>query len=306
MATSRSLTRMPVYDVSNGRIVGRVHRLIIDPDARKVIGLLLATRLGRETRCLPFRNIHSIGEHAVTVRGMEAIARLADLPDMDEMLRSQRRIYHSPILTEDGSFVGDVDEFTVNGQTGRIESLLISGGLIQDLFRGQVGLPAHLVVTIGEDATIVRDQAVTMLKQRQKEQLASGNEPTTPTAPREPRLTLGQRLRASFTWRRQDTLDIDAPLTVIDAQENDEKPLASEPDGVVRKSEAIRAADSTRVVRTGAGVDGLAGSVGRTVGSGSVGQFGQQAGFQQHVVEDGDDVVPPVSLDGRESGDRKL
>lgn len=166
MSDSRSLTRMPVYDVSNGRVIGRVHRLIVDPDARKVAGLVLATRLGREARCLPFRSIHAVGEHAVTVRGTEAVVRLSELPDMEEMFRTRRRIYHSPVLTEDGTFIGDVDEFTVNAQTGRIEALLVSGGMVQDMFRRPMALPAHLVLTIGEDATIVRDQTVAMLNQR--------------------------------------------------------------------------------------------------------------------------------------------
>src|SRR5690625_1804781 len=142
MSDSRSLTRLPVYDVSNGRVVGRVHRLIVDPDSRKVAGLLLATRLGREARCLPFRSIHAIGEHAVTVRGMDAIVRLSELPDMEEQFRTRRRVHNSPILTEEGTFVGDVDEYTVNAQTGRIETLLVSGGLVKELFRAPVALPA--------------------------------------------------------------------------------------------------------------------------------------------------------------------
>lgn len=171
MTESRWLSRMPVYDIVKGRVVGRVHRLIVDADARKVVGLVLATRLGREPRCLPFRHVHSIGEHAVTVKGTEAIAPLSELPDMEEAYRAQRRIYNSPILTESGSFIGDVDEYTINPQSGRLEALLVSGGLIRDLFRGQAALPAHLIVAIGEDATIVKDVAVTFLEQRRREQL---------------------------------------------------------------------------------------------------------------------------------------
>lgn len=356
MPTSRSLTRMPVYDVSNGRIVGRVHRLIVDADVRKVIGLLLATRLGKEARCLPFRNIHSIGEHAVTVRGMDAITRLSDLPDMEEVLRSQRRIYHSPILTEDGSFVGDVDEFTVNAQTGRIDTLLISGGLIHDLFRGQVALPAHLVVTIGEDATIVRDQAVTMLKQRRREQMAAGAEatgtdgrraagagsaeqgdnvsahPQSNGAEPEPRPSLGQRLRNTFVRRRRGAVDADTPLTVIDAREDrigtSESATSHRASWSRETSRTAGTADASVTDETAGGggseevtgiadvigssgttgATGTAGIAGGTDASGGVGalrEFGQEAGFEQHVVENGDDIVPPVPRDGREGSDGK-
>lgn len=183
MAESRWLSRMPVYDIAKGRVVGRIHRLIVDAEGRKVVGLLLATRLGREPRCLPFRHVHSIGEHAVTVRGTEAIAPLSELPDMEEALRAQRRIYNSPILTEGGAFIGDVDEFTINTQSGRLEALLVSGGLIRDLFRGQAALPSHLIVAIGEDATIVKDMAVSFLAQHRKEQEQSTRpQPTPPEA----------------------------------------------------------------------------------------------------------------------------
>lgn len=184
LADSRSLSRMPVYDIVKGRVVGRVHRLIVDADARKVVGLLLATRLGREPRCLPFRHVHAIGEHAVTVRGTEAIAPVSELPDMEEAMRAQRRIYSSPILTEGGLFIGDVDEFTINTQSGRLESLLVSGGLMKDLFRGQAALPSHLIVAIGEDATIVKDIAVSFLEQRQREQRQQTHPAGTESRPR--------------------------------------------------------------------------------------------------------------------------
>lgn len=319
MATSRSLTRMPVYDVSNGRIVGRVHRLIVDPDARKVIGLLLATRLGKEARCLPFRNIHSIGEHAVTVRGMDAITRLSDLPDMEEVLRSQRRIYHSPILSEDGSFVGDVDEFTINAQSGRIDTLLISGGLIHDLFRGQVALPAHLVVTIGEDATIVRDQAVVMLKQRRREQLVGGAEKTgtngrrtneaaestretdddnarsTETKP-DLRQTFGQRLRNTFTRRRRAAQDTET--LIINGAEADDRPATAS------EGPSANLPNTDRPV--GIGRSNVVDKVPSVGQSASVRKLSQETGLQEHVVQDSDDVIPPVAGDGREGGDGKL
>ena len=202
MAESRWLSRMPVYDIARGRVVGRVSRLLVDADARKVVGLLLATRLGREPRCLPFRHVHAIGEHAVTVRGTDAIAPLSRLPDMEEALRSQRRIYNSPILTEGGVFVGDVDEFTINTESGRLETLLVSGGLIQDLFRGQAALPSHLVVAIGEDATIVKDVAVTYLKERRQAQRENNKEDSARGAPGPAEGSWRERLRRALTVRR--------------------------------------------------------------------------------------------------------
>ncbi|REJ32252.1 MAG: hypothetical protein DIU83_09080, partial [Bacillota bacterium] len=202
MAESRWLSRMPVYDIARGRVVGRVSRLLVDADARKVVGLLLATRLGREPRCLPFRHVHAIGEHAVTVRGTDAIAPLSRLPDMEEALRSQRRIYNSPILTEGGVFVGDVDEFTINTESGRLETLLVSGGLIQDLFRGQAALPSHLVVAIGEDATIVKDVAVTYLKERRQAQRENNKEDSARGAPGPAEGSWRERPRRGLTVRR--------------------------------------------------------------------------------------------------------
>lgn len=245
MAESRWLSRMPVYDIVKGRVVGRIHRLIVDPDARKVVGLLLATRLGREPRCLPFRHVHAIGDHAVTVRGTEAIVPISELPDMEEAMRAQRRIYNSPILTEGGAFIGDVDEFTINTQSGRLEALLVSGGLIRDMLRGQAALPSHLIVAVGEDATIVKDIAVTFLAQRQSEQrqkegtarladvsatssgarhgharrqtLSSPN--STGFEERGANLPWTERLRQAFTFRRRigDTFTVGQRETSADA-----------------------------------------------------------------------------------------
>lgn len=205
MTESRWLSRMPVYDIAKGRVVGRIHRLIVDADSRKVVGLLLATRLGREPRCLPFRHVHAIGEHAVTVRGTDAIVPLSELPDMEETLRAQRRIYNSPILTEGGAFIGDVDEFTINTESGRLEAMLVSGGLIRDMFRGQAALPSHLIVAIGEDATIVKDIAVTYLKERQQSQRETrdGGAARRPAETAQP--SWASRLRRALDRRRDES-----------------------------------------------------------------------------------------------------
>lgn len=209
---------MPIYDVETGRIVGRVRRLLVDPDERRVVGLLLAGRLGKEAHCLPFRELHAIGEHAVTVRGTDGIAPLSEQPELAEVLRSRRRLYHAPILSEGGRFLGDVDEFTVNPRSGRIEALILSGGLIRDLFRGQAVLPAHLVLTIGEDAIIVRDQAVSHLEPRPRDAGdrrsarredapgpgSAGDDHPDKESPHG--LSPGQRLRAALTgWRNRRT-----------------------------------------------------------------------------------------------------
>lgn len=263
---------MPVYDVSNGRVIGRVRRLVIDPDARKIVGLLLAARIGRQTRCLPFRDIHAIGEHAITVQDPAAIVPLSELPDMEEIARTKRRIHHSPILTEDGYFVGDVDEFTINAQTGRIETLLVSGGMIHDLFKGQASLPAHLVLTVGEDATIVRQQAVAVLRQKQTGADASpaGEDDTSSDADdarsaseNGPIRSFSRNLLGRFARHKTDDGQ-EPPVVIIDARDSE-------------------ASDSTVVSK-----------------------LGKQARLQQHRAQDRDDVLPPVPLDRGEGGDGEL
>lgn len=312
MPESRWLSRMPVYDVNKGRIVGRVHKLILDPEGRRIVGLLLATRLGREPRCLPFRNIHSIGEHALTVRGAETIMPLSELPGMEEALRSQRRVHNSPILTESGTFVGDVDEYTVNPHSGRIETLLVSGGLIRDLFQGQVALPAHLVLTIGEDATIVREQAVTFLEHEREQRAATRRgravAPVVETEEKaagdetgasiQPRKTWRQRLRNLFKTREdgpERPEDEAAPGTMETGEEKEPGP------GPDKKTSSV--------VEFVASVDDAADSV--TVDPASavgrdVGVFDrEETGFEQHVADDVDDVVPPVAGSGGEGDDRE-
>lgn len=214
---------MPVYDLETGRIIGRVRRLIVDPDERRIAALLLAARLGKEAPCLPFRELHAIGDHAVTVRGTDSLAPLSQHPELQELLRARRRVCPAPILTEGGRFLGDVDEFTVDPKTGRIESLLLSGGLIRDLFRGQAVLPADLVLTVGEDAIIVRDDAAALLAPARTESAAGREARGTGLEPKgeqasvdgvderrsnspDRHATPAERLRAAFrSWRPRRT-----------------------------------------------------------------------------------------------------
>lgn len=157
MVKSRRLLGLQVIDIENGRAVGRVSRLIFDPRARRVSAFIVASgHWPAEDHVLEWNQARGVGQHAITIRGTQALVRPASLPELQPLLRRPLRLYGTRVLTEDGEFLGSVEELLIDPRTGEVTQVILApNGLVQRL-RGRSAIPADSVLVMGEDAMVVR------------------------------------------------------------------------------------------------------------------------------------------------------
>lgn len=157
MMPSRRLLGLQVIDITNGRAVGRVSRLLFDPAARRLAGFVVASgRWSREDQILEYARARGIGIHAITIQGAEALARPSAVPELQPLLRHPARIYGSRVLTEDGEWLGTVDELIVDERSGQVVEVLLAPRNLAERLRGPLRLSSDPLVVVGEDAMVVR------------------------------------------------------------------------------------------------------------------------------------------------------
>lgn len=121
MIRATQLSGRAVVDMDVAEKLGRVERIIIDPDARRVAGIQVSRReslLGGATRTtLPATAVYAIGPDAITVR--HAIDSGDDAERFDRLPRVSDLVGRK-VISRDGRLLGLVADVLISGPDGRI------------------------------------------------------------------------------------------------------------------------------------------------------------------------------------------
>ena len=169
MIRATELSGRAVVDMDAAEKLGRVDRITIDPDARKVAAFQV-TRGGPlhagETQVVSASSVHAIGPDAITVRreamdGAEA-ARIAGLPCVSDVIGRK-------VVSQQGRLLGVVDDVIISGADGRIVGYQLGesnvGAKIESLFRDRKDrrapyLRADANLRAGRDLIVAPEDAV--------------------------------------------------------------------------------------------------------------------------------------------------
>ena len=155
MASYEFVKGLPVITMAEGKQIGKVDDLVIDPE-RKAVGWLRlhsGGMLGGERLWVSTEAVHGIGADAVTINA-EADARApADAPDALALVKAKRGVIGNTVITEDGERVGEVRDYEFDPDTFALTSLSVPPGMnvVGDILM----IPGDKVLTIGKDMIVV-------------------------------------------------------------------------------------------------------------------------------------------------------
>lgn len=155
-AKSKTLLSMPIISLEEGKHIGRVRGIVVDPDTF-TIAALITDKQGwfGDYKVVPYERVMSIGDHAVTIDKKASIEKPSNLPEIARLMKNKQPILGAKVFSESGTLLGIVDELLYNKETGAIDSLEISGRFLESVFRGRISIPSDAVITFGTDAIIV-------------------------------------------------------------------------------------------------------------------------------------------------------
>lgn len=161
MRKSKQFIGMPVISMEEGRQIGTVRGLVVDP-AQKAVAALIIEQKGwfKEQKFVPFIRLHSVGENAITLEHSSSAQRAAKLPDVVRLARERTAVLGARLVTESGTSLGQVDEYYVDLESGNIIGLEFSGGFLNSMMEGRAFLDSEFIRTIGKEVIICQNEAL--------------------------------------------------------------------------------------------------------------------------------------------------
>ena len=161
MRKSKQFVSMPVISLAEGQQVGSIKGLVVNP-AKKAVAALIIEQKGwfKDLKFIPFSKVRSIGDDALTIDRRSNAEKGVSLPEIMELLNENHEIAGSKLIAENGTALGNVDEYYVDLESGDIVGFEFSGGPLSTWMKGSAFLDINHVRTVGKKVIICSNDAL--------------------------------------------------------------------------------------------------------------------------------------------------
>jgi sporulation protein YlmC with PRC-barrel domain len=160
MARFEFVKGLPVITMAEGKQVGKVDDLVVDPERKAVSWLRLHSggMLGGERLWVPAAAVHGVGEDAITINSEADVRSPVDAPEAVALVKTKRGIIGNKVITENGERLGEVRDYEFDPDTFALTSLSVPPGM--NVVGEILMIAGEKVLTIGEDVVVVAADAV--------------------------------------------------------------------------------------------------------------------------------------------------
>lgn len=166
MKKRNEMLDLSVICIDEGVDFGKVKELIIDPDAGKVVYLIIDDGewyLG--AKLLEFDKILGIGGDAVTTQTTENIKEIKDNDEVLELVKKGIKVIGARVYTQDGEYMGLVDEFYIDEEDGTIIKCELEGKSVEN------AISSSNIITYGENVLVIKDGAQKNIRKSEEESI---------------------------------------------------------------------------------------------------------------------------------------
>ncbi len=156
MKKSQEIIGLPVFSIVDGRKIGQVKDLVINPEEGKLDFILVSNGswyVG--ARVLPYKAVMGIGEHVVTTESEHLLSNINDTSSANTLLQRNIELKGNRVLTNRGNLIGVISEYEVDEASGKITRLEYKTA--QDESKIDI-ISAGDVLTYGTDVIFVRER----------------------------------------------------------------------------------------------------------------------------------------------------
>lgn len=155
MKKSKEIIGLPVLDITEGGVLGKIEALVIDPETGTVPYFLLERpRWYAEMRFLDFKNVIGIGDYAVTTENKDNVSVITWNKQALELLEKDVRVLEAKVLSRKGTMLGTVKEIIIDESTGRIEGCEIAPVNGNEQWQR---VPRSDILTFGKNHLVVQE-----------------------------------------------------------------------------------------------------------------------------------------------------
>lgn len=210
MKKSQEIIGLPVFSIVDGRKIGQVKDLVINPEEGKVDFLMVSNGswyVG--AKVLPFTSVIGIGEHAVTTESEGQLAVVSENPSANALLQRNIEVKGNRVLTNKGNLIGIIVEYEIDENAGQILRIEYRSALDE---KTMAIIEAGNILTYGSDIVVVREAS-------------SGSEP--PSGSQEPVAVLEQPAPADIDSPSMELAEEAPPEDLIVTEQPDTGEISS-------------------------------------------------------------------------------
>lgn len=154
MKKSGEIIGLPIISIADGKEIGKVKDLVVNPAGGKIAALVLNDgQWYLEAKLLAFDAVISVGEYAVMVEDSNAVSPVTACPEVEKLLEAGVKVIGTKVLTNTGGICGQVQEIVLD-KDGRIAAceVAVDGGELKQILAPQI-------LTYAKDVTIINAAA---------------------------------------------------------------------------------------------------------------------------------------------------
>jgi len=154
MKKSQEIIGLPVFSIVDGKKLGQVEDLVINPEGGKVDFVLVRVGSGfTGVKVLPFPSVMGIGEDALTIESENQLGPINENADAFNLLQRNITVIGTRILSNQGNFIGVISEYAIDEQNGSFARLDYNS--IRDESKTEV-IDGADVITYGAEVVVVK------------------------------------------------------------------------------------------------------------------------------------------------------
>lgn len=151
--TSKKIIGLPVFSIAEVLNLGIIKNLLFNPDKGTIDFMILEFQnVFPGNKLVPYPDIVGVGDDAVMVKNKDKVVDFSSIPAAQDLLEKNVKIVNSKIITEKGTFVGQVSEMIIDEETGEVTGC-------QWMPNGEEQpagyIPAKRVITFGREIIVV-------------------------------------------------------------------------------------------------------------------------------------------------------
>lgn len=155
MKSSQQILGLPVLSIGEGKQIGKVKHLVLNPQLGKVDFLLVEDEtwyLG--PKAMAYKEVQGIGAFALTVLSCSSLSSVAECTGLVDLLEDNLCLPGLKVLSNKGRLAGYVSEYFINGNTGVIMGCQLAPANNEK----PIGIiPKKSILTYGRDFLVVEE-----------------------------------------------------------------------------------------------------------------------------------------------------
>ncbi len=155
------LVSKAVISLQVGGLVAIVGDFVVTADKLELVAFrCFAPDLDLVDPILFLRDAREIGNDCILVDSADALASLEDIVRIKQIVASGFRLVDTKVFTEGGSYLGKVEDFTINFETSRVQRLTIQPQLLRRLMSDTLLIDREQIVDVTNDRITVREATI--------------------------------------------------------------------------------------------------------------------------------------------------